>query len=216
MKQRCFNKNHHAYHRYGGRGISVSKRWLSFENFYEDMNNLYESHIKEFGESNTTIDRINNNDGYSKENCRWATRKEQQNNTNSSLKNKTIKIFGNEMSLYEFKKTYKFPYIQTVINRIKNGERAEDVMLEYVNNFNSNQRKISLIVKEYIETNSVKPRHREILEARFGLINNNPLTLSEVGKMFNISKQRVDQICSKIKPVDNSIKFNHKNNTFSN
>jgi len=60
------NKNNPAYRYYGGRGISVSKRWMRFENFLNDM-----------GERPTglQLDRINVNAGYRKENCRWTTRK---------------------------------------------------------------------------------------------------------------------------------------------
>lgn len=76
MKDRCYNKNNLHYQRYGGRGIRVCKKWkYSFENFYNDMgpkpSKLY------------SLDRINNNKGYSKENCRWATKLEQVKNRNS-------------------------------------------------------------------------------------------------------------------------------------
>lgn len=72
MKARCLNKNHRQFKDYGGRGIGISDRWLdSFENFLADM-----------GERpvGRTLDRINNDLGYSKSNCRWATREEQNNN----------------------------------------------------------------------------------------------------------------------------------------
>jgi len=65
MKQRCLNKNNSYYKDYGGRGIKVCDRWIdSFKVFLEDM-----------GErpSGKTLDRINTNDDYYKENCRWAT-----------------------------------------------------------------------------------------------------------------------------------------------
>lgn len=69
MVNRCVCKIHEHYHYYGGRGIQVCDRWIKFENFLEDM-----------GESPSidhSIDRINNERGYCKENCRWATHKEQ-------------------------------------------------------------------------------------------------------------------------------------------
>lgn len=72
MKERCLNPNHHAYNNYGGRGIKICDRWLlSFENFLEDMG---ERPIER------TLDRVNNDGDYMKDNCRWATNIEQANN----------------------------------------------------------------------------------------------------------------------------------------
>lgn len=72
MLERCNKPDHPAYHNYGGRGIAVCKRWLRFENFFEDMG---------FPPSGLTLDRVDNNKGYSKKNCRWASMKDQANNT---------------------------------------------------------------------------------------------------------------------------------------
>ena len=71
MKNRCLNSRHHAFADYGGRGITVCEKWLNFEGFLEDMG------VRPAGRS---LDRIDNNKGYSKENCKWATQKEQSNN----------------------------------------------------------------------------------------------------------------------------------------
>lgn len=88
MKDRCFNNNNNNYHNYGGRGITVCDRWLeSFENFLEDMGSKPKG---------TSIDRIDNNSHYCKENCRWATAKEQANNKRT---NRYFLFYGNKYSL---------------------------------------------------------------------------------------------------------------------
>lgn len=62
------------------KGISVSSDWKKFENFYIDMYEPYLLHREKHGERQTTLDRINPYENYSKKNCRWATTKEQANN----------------------------------------------------------------------------------------------------------------------------------------
>ncbi len=64
MIRRCGDRSCLAYHNYGGRGIRVCKRWRNFLNFLKDMGESPSQH---------QIDRINNNKGYYKENCRWVT-----------------------------------------------------------------------------------------------------------------------------------------------
>jgi len=81
MKQRCRNKNLSNYNDYGGRGIKVCKRWEKFENFRDDMLATHEEHL--------SLDRIDNNGNYEPNNCRWATIKQQANNTRRSNRIKT-------------------------------------------------------------------------------------------------------------------------------
>jgi len=100
--QRCCNGKHPRYHDWGGRGIAVCKRWRhSFAAFLADMGRCPQGC---YG-----IDRIHNNKDYAPDNCRWATRSEQMQNTRS---NRLIKIGKDTKPLVEWLKIFKIPRLR--------------------------------------------------------------------------------------------------------
>lgn len=88
---RCNNPNTERFPRYGGRGIMVCKRWKEFKNFADDMRASFKKGL--------SLDRIDNNGDYSKENCRWATLEQQMNNTSN---NRILVHDGKTMTMAEW------------------------------------------------------------------------------------------------------------------
>ena len=86
----CFDQTNRYFHIYGGRGISICRRWNNFRLFLKDMGEKPEG---------MSLDRINNNKGYGPRNCRWATPAEQSRN---SRRNRFLKCNGKRQCLRDW------------------------------------------------------------------------------------------------------------------
>lgn len=103
MKLRCNTPSATGYENYGGRGITICDNWNDFIDFKNDMHESYLKHVEEHGEKQTTIERINNEKGYSKLNCCWTTRKNQNFNRRHNYNNEYlgIKPTGEKIKFYK-------------------------------------------------------------------------------------------------------------------
>lgn len=116
IKDRCYNKGMMNYKYYGGRGIKMCKRWIKFENFRDDMLKSYLEHRK--NNSNTRLDRINNNGNYCKKNCQWLTHKQ---NCNKTRQCRNITYKGKTKTLSEWSEFLDINYdkLERRLNKFK-------------------------------------------------------------------------------------------------
>ena len=126
MMRRCTYPKHQAYRNYGGRGIHCDQQWLKFANFIADM-----------GERPTdmTLDRINNNGPYCKENCRWVTMKVQQNNRRN---NHALEVSGLILNIKQWAEKTGINE-QTIHERLRIGWSEHDAVTKPVRAHNSRQ-----------------------------------------------------------------------------
>lgn len=117
MKSRCSNPNDKNYDIYGGRGITVCDEWRnSFETFRDwAFANGYAD--------NLTIDRIDNDKGYSPENCRWISIAEQQRNKSNCI---YIEAFGEKHTIAEWSRIKNIP-APTLYSRVQKGIAGEEL-----------------------------------------------------------------------------------------
>jgi hypothetical protein len=113
MKERCTDQTSTNYHKYGAKGVTICERWLDFNNFYEDMYSTYTDEL--------TLDRIENEKGYTPENCRWATYKEQNRNKTD---NTVVEYKGETLTLAEIVEKYNLKK-NTFFGRLRLGWSLE-------------------------------------------------------------------------------------------
>lgn len=116
IKQRCNNPNNPAYHRYGGRGIGLSKQWTGKKGFARFI-----AHVGPRPSSKHTIERIDNSKGYEPGNVKWATRKEQLRNTRRT---RMITFRGKTQCLMDWSIELGKNY-WTLLYRLRNGWSIE-------------------------------------------------------------------------------------------
>lgn len=117
MKNRCSNPADPVFHRYGGRGINVCDRWReSFTAFFADMGSR--------PSPDHSIDRIDNDKGYSPGNCRWATRQEQNRNRRD---NRLLTFDGQTLCLAEWAEETGICY-NTLHGRLSRGYTVEQAL----------------------------------------------------------------------------------------
>ena len=122
MRYRCEKKYTSNYARYGGRGIKVCEEWKN------DKSKFFEWAFANGYADNLSLERIDNNKGYSPDNCCWATVKQQSNNRRSS---RYIEVFGKRQTLGQWADESGIA-LATIWARLKNGWSAERAVSEKV------------------------------------------------------------------------------------
>lgn len=116
MMQRCYYPSYSSYKYYGARGITVCDRWHSYELFLSDMGRA--------PSPDHSIDRENNDKGYSPSNCRWATDVEQANNRRNTIR---INLNGEVKTLKQWCAHLNLRY-NTVEGRLRRGWTAQQAL----------------------------------------------------------------------------------------
>ena len=124
MKSRCHNKNSANYRNYGMKGIQVCERWHDYKKFHEDMANSHDKHVEQYGKVNRTLERTNNSKGYSPDNCKWATKKEQRRNCSQS---KFYQYRGKTVTTGEISELYGISY-GTIESRLHRGWSIDKII----------------------------------------------------------------------------------------
>lgn len=125
IREKCYDSNCKDYKHYGARGIK--SEWKNFEEFKIDMYPSFLKSMSKNGARDTTIDRINNNGNYSKENCKWSTYKEQERNRSNNVR---YLFRGERLTLPEWCERFNIK-LHTVNNRRnRKGESVKKILTD--------------------------------------------------------------------------------------
>lgn len=118
MMHRCYDPNHHKYPRYGQRGIKLCDEWKdNYDNFYNwAINNGFKLGL--------SIDRIDNDGDYEPNNCRWATRKQQMNNTS---RNRYLTFNNETHTMAEWSEILNIKY-GNISSRLRRGKSVSEAL----------------------------------------------------------------------------------------
>lgn len=172
MNRRCYNPKLREWHRYGGRGISVCDRWRnSFAAFLEDMGDPGPGF---------QLDRVDNDAGYSKTNCRWATAKA---NSNNRRDNRLITANGETLTLAQWSDRTGLCR-SSIQRRIAKGLTGDEIVAPPRQACGERQGKAKLTAEQVREI-------RRLREAE-------GLTTKELGEMFGINGGAISLIIRRI------------------
>jgi len=150
MRQRCNDKNHKDYNYYGGKGISVSKKWNNFETFFNDMQSSYDLGLQ--------LDRIDSKKNYTKNNCRWLTSHQQNRNRsdnfNITFKNRTqcSQDWANELGITRSTITFRIENgwsIENALTKVTQKSTAKSLMkntIKIANNSKCSKAKVGCLI----------------------------------------------------------------------
>lgn len=179
MLSRCYRNNDKRYNDYGGRGIKVCEEWKnSFEEFvkWSFENSFVDS--EEY-----SIDRIDNNLGYSPDNCRWTTRKAQCRNRRS---NTIIYYEGEYITLIELSEKTGIPY-SLIRERYNRGNNLEEILTK------------GSLPKGTKSKGEKRPNSKlkecDVLEMR--KLSKEGVSYRELGERYNVSKSTVSAIINR-------------------
>jgi hypothetical protein len=171
MITRCRNPKHVFFGRYGGAGITVCERWLTYENFLADMGPR---------PPGLTIDRIKNERGYEPGNCRWATRKEQQRNRKCC---RYLELNGRRLLIQDWAQELGVN-ISTLSERLRKGWSVERTLTTPVDRSRSHA-PIRKLTPDQVR--QIRERHAA-----------NAATTDSLAEEFGVTKNSIDMILQRL------------------